>query len=257
MTINWWTIALQAINFLVLVWLLQRFLYKPVLAVIARRKELVEHAFADAKSAQDAATAEQQRYQEAQQQLVESRQALLSKAHAEIEADRVKVIEGAHTEAASMVDSARAQIATERAAALTEMKSQVADLAVDIASQLLQHIVDAPGAASALNDAFLAQIGTRLDDLSAAERKSLSEDLEASTERLRVVTATELGSDARQRWRQAIEHRLGPAAVPTFAVDPQLLGGAELRFPHAVLSFAWSELLQERRAALLADDVTH
>ena len=40
MQIDWWTLALQTINFLVLVWLLTHFLYRPVRQVIAERKAL-------------------------------------------------------------------------------------------------------------------------------------------------------------------------------------------------------------------------
>ena len=51
MQIDWWTLGLQAVNFLVLVWLLQRFLYKPVMRLIERRRQNVEKAFAEAEDA--------------------------------------------------------------------------------------------------------------------------------------------------------------------------------------------------------------
>ena len=42
MRIDWWTLALQAANFLVLVWLLQHFLYRPVQGIIAERQQRAE-----------------------------------------------------------------------------------------------------------------------------------------------------------------------------------------------------------------------
>ena len=50
MQIDWWTFALQTINFVVLVWLLWRVLYKPVREVIEKRKALAESAFAQGAS---------------------------------------------------------------------------------------------------------------------------------------------------------------------------------------------------------------
>ena len=50
MELSWSTFILEAINFLVLVWILKRFLYKPVLDVIERRKAGIEKIQADAKA---------------------------------------------------------------------------------------------------------------------------------------------------------------------------------------------------------------
>ena len=50
MELNWSTFVLEILNFLVLVWILKRFLYKPVLAVIARRREGIEKSLAEARS---------------------------------------------------------------------------------------------------------------------------------------------------------------------------------------------------------------
>ena len=55
MHIDGWTILLQAVNFLILVWLLRRFLYRPVLAVIAERQAATERARNEAEAARQAA----------------------------------------------------------------------------------------------------------------------------------------------------------------------------------------------------------
>ena len=125
MSVSWWTIALQAINFLVLVWLLHRFLYRPALAVMARRKKLVEEAFEKADQAKQAAEAEQNRFKAREAELDESRQALLTRTHAEIAADREKVISEARTQADTLLDETRRQLLEERKAALSAVKIQV------------------------------------------------------------------------------------------------------------------------------------
>ena len=49
MLINWFTVVAQAINFLILVWLLKRFLYKPILQAIDEREKRIATQLADAE----------------------------------------------------------------------------------------------------------------------------------------------------------------------------------------------------------------
>jgi len=254
MSISWWTLALQAINFLVLVWLLQHFLYKPVLAVIAKRKQLVEEAFTAAATAKDAAAAEQQKYEEGQRQLTQARQELLRKTHAELDAERVRVLEAARTEAAALLDGARTQLDAERRAALEDLRTQIADVALTMATGVLQQVTTTAAAQTLLNDGLLAEVGRRLQQLPADEQAALQRELASADSGLSVVTPVALDAPQQQRWRHMLEERLNIAAGPEFVVEPALIGGAELRFPHAVLSFAWSELLRQGRDELLADE---
>ena len=57
MHLDWWTIGLQTVNFAILVWLLQRFLYKPVLRMIDARKAEIDQQYDDAKATEDKANA--------------------------------------------------------------------------------------------------------------------------------------------------------------------------------------------------------
>ena len=62
MELNWTTFALEIVNFLVLVWILKRFLYKPVLAAIARRKAAIDETLANATARQAEAHALEQQF---------------------------------------------------------------------------------------------------------------------------------------------------------------------------------------------------
>ena len=64
MELSWSTFVLEIINFLVLVWILKRFLYKPVMDVIARRREEIEKTRAEAAQLQTDAQNLQQQYEE-------------------------------------------------------------------------------------------------------------------------------------------------------------------------------------------------
>lgn len=63
MDLNWTTFFLEIINFLVLVWILKRFLYKPVLEAISQRKVVIDRTLADAKAKEARAQALGEQYQ--------------------------------------------------------------------------------------------------------------------------------------------------------------------------------------------------
>src|ERR1017187_9244135 len=95
MLIDWFTVAAQALNFLILVWLMKRFLYKPVLnAIDAREKRIsTELANADAKKAE--AQKEHDEFQQKNTEFDQQRAALLSKATGEAQAERQRLLDDA------------------------------------------------------------------------------------------------------------------------------------------------------------------
>lgn len=249
MQIDWWTFALQAVNFLVLVWLLQRFLYKPVREVIEKRKALVEQAFAEAAKQKGEAEAAQRSFEASRTELARERQDLLNKMHEELAAERERIIEQARREAGQLIEAARASIAEEREAALAGIRGQVADLAVELAATLLRKV-----GSVALNDAFLERVEQQLRALPTEERDRLRKDLAADGARLTVVTATPLPEEERERWRTRLGTSLVQREATEFETDPGLIGGAELRFPHAVIRFTLADQLAKAKGILLGNE---
>jgi F-type H+-transporting ATPase subunit b len=67
--IDWYTVAAQALNFLILVWLLKRFLYQPVLDAIGAREQRIAMQLADAASKEAAATKEREQFESKNREL--------------------------------------------------------------------------------------------------------------------------------------------------------------------------------------------
>jgi F-type H+-transporting ATPase subunit b len=248
MQIDGWTLALQAVNFLVLVWLLQRFLYKPVRAILAQRKEAAAKAFAEAERHQQEADAAKQRFEAAQAALAQERQDMLRDLHREQEAERDKLLQSTRDDAERTLVAARKQIDEERDAALAELRKQAADLAVDLAATLLRK-----AAPTQPDEALLQRIEAELQGLPEEERARLRDDLAADGARLTVVTAAALPNGDRDRWRQRLAACLGGDDRTDFVTDPEIIGGAELRLPHAVLKFSLADQLAKAKEALQRD----
>src|SRR5271156_4365009 len=99
MPIDWFTVVAQAINFLILVWLLKRFLYKPILHAIDERERGIAARLAEAEATQAEAQQERDEFQHKNEAIDQARAALLKKAEDEAEAERQRLLEIARKDA--------------------------------------------------------------------------------------------------------------------------------------------------------------
>jgi len=88
MEFNVSTFILEVINFLILIWILQRLFYKPLLEVIAKRKQFIDQSLADAKIMQQQAEEQRSHYENRQKLWEQEKQAALSALHQQIEIER-------------------------------------------------------------------------------------------------------------------------------------------------------------------------
>src|ERR1700678_2549050 len=96
MLIDWFTVGAQALNFLILVWLMKRFLYKPILHAIDAREKLIAAELADAATKKTEAAKERDEFQHKNQEFDQQRAALLSKATDEAKAECQRLLDETH-----------------------------------------------------------------------------------------------------------------------------------------------------------------
>ena len=99
MLINWFTVVAQAINFLILVWLLKRFLYKPILHAIDEREKGIATQLAEAEAKKAEAQKERDDFQHKNEAFDQERAALLKKATDEANAERQRLLDEARKDA--------------------------------------------------------------------------------------------------------------------------------------------------------------
>src|SRR5580693_1866505 len=93
MLIDWFTVGAQALNFLILVWLLKRFLYKPILNAIDAREKRIATELADADAKKAEAQKERDEFLRKNQEFDQQRAALLNKATDEAKAERQRLLD--------------------------------------------------------------------------------------------------------------------------------------------------------------------
>jgi F-type H+-transporting ATPase subunit b len=242
MHFDWSTLALQTVNFAILVWLLHRFLYRPVLRLLDARRAEIDKQYAEAHMAEAKAKDELAALEAERAGIAVERAAALEQASAQAaEAAAARHAQAEH-EAADLLDAARKALAAERGLALAEARRAALDLGADIAGRLLAEV---PMKLRA--EAWLARLEEHLAVLPQTERDALAQQLVDGAQ-LTVVTASALPPETAEAWRVRLHSTLGDGISIGFGTDENLVAGAELHFPSAVLRFSWQSALAAMRA---------
>jgi len=150
-------LGFQIVNFLLLLWLLRRFAYKPVLGMLDERRRRISKGLDDAAAAErDRALASAER-EAAVAEARKEAQAMIARATKIAEDSRVEIVAAAKAEADKIVERAREEIIGEKEKAMAELRGQVAELALAAAGKLVQS--EMSGATQRrLVEGFLAEV---------------------------------------------------------------------------------------------------
>jgi F-type H+-transporting ATPase subunit b len=230
MTLDWWRLGLQAINVLILVWLLSRVFWQPVAGAITRRQEAAQALLDEGKTAQAKADAALAEVAETRAGIAAEREAILAEARASSDTAGKAALKEAQTKADTMIAAARAAIDRDRNAARKENATRAAELSVEIAARLLGRF-NTP----AVQATFLAQLVKAISGMSATDRMALI----ATAADIEIVTATDPEDAERSRIEQTVKEALGGTPRVCLVTDPSLIAGLELRSGHFVLHNSW------------------
>jgi F-type H+-transporting ATPase subunit b len=218
MSFDWTTFLLEALNFFILLWILQHFLYHPVQSVIQARRQKIEaelQAASATQAAADAARLALETHLAAWEQEQAQARAQLEQ---EIAAERVRRLETVNQDAAEARARHQAQDEHERQAWQRMTEQRAIELGGLFASKLLQRAAS-PNLEAALVDAMLADLG----QLPAAEVDQLKADL--TGQGLEIISAFPLPEFRRRAVTEALAQLAGGPVQPRFREDGALLSG--------------------------------
>jgi F-type H+-transporting ATPase subunit b len=230
MTLDWWGLGLQAINVLILVWLLSRVFWRPIAGAITRRQDAAQAMLEEGKTAQAKADAALAEVAETRAGIAAEREAILAEAKATADTVAKAALKDAQTKADSLIAAARTAIDRDRNTARKENATRAAELSVEIAARLLGRF-NTP----AVQATFLAQLVEAIAGMSASDRTALM----ASADDIEIITATNPEDAERAKIEQAVKDALDGTPSVRLVTDPDLIAGLELRSGHFVLHNSW------------------
>ena len=244
MTVDWWTLGLQTVNFLVLAWILGRFFFLPVRRIIAERQQAAGKALADAEAMRNSAARAETDAKTARASIDSERDAILSAAHADAEHERERLLADAKQDAEKIVGEAKAARSRERAAMEQQLTHQARDLSIDIARRLLTRLP--PDAAM---DMFVQALCGQIAGLKPDTRAAFT----APGSRVDVVSAAALSPDEQEALHKKLQAAFGAPLDLSFRADPAVIAGIELNAPHAYIRSSWREDLDRIHTELSSD----
>ena len=233
MLIDWFTVGAQALNFIILVWLLKRFLYKPILnAVDAREKRIgAELAAADAQKTE--ARRERDEFERKSKEFDQQRAALLTKATDEAKAECQRLLDDARRAADAL--SAKRQ---------ETLRADVRNLNQDIRRRTQQEVFAiarkalADLAATSLDERMCEVFTSRLRAIDGKAKETLGEALKRASEPVLVRSAFDLPGAQRAAIQKALNETFSADVHVRFETTPDLVGGVDLSTNG--LKVAWS-----------------
>jgi len=166
MIIDWFTVIAQVINFLILVWLLRRFLYKPVLKAIAEREKKITAQIREAEVQKKEAQKEKEDFQQRNNEFQQQRKTMFSDAEEEAETERNKLLNDARKEYENLRDSLQQTIKNEERRLMLEISRRAQDEVFAITRKLLADLAD-----TSLEEKIAQSFISRMQKLSDEEKK--------------------------------------------------------------------------------------
>ena len=155
--VDGWKLLFQVINFLLLLYLLNRFLFKPVLKLLDERESRIKKGLEDAEAAaHDRELAHAER-EAAMDEARKEAQAMIARATKIADDSRAEILAEARAQAEKVTSRATGEITAEKERAMAELRATVADLALEAAARLVRSDMNAT-TQRRLVEEFLAEV---------------------------------------------------------------------------------------------------
>jgi len=223
MLINWFTVVAQAINFLILVWLLKRFLYKPVLDAIDAREKGIAAQLAEAEAKVAEGQKERDDFQHKNEAFDKERVALLKKATDEANAERQRLLDEARKDADALRAKRQEALRTEQRNLSQEITRWTQREVFAITRKTLADL-----ATTSLEERMGEVFVGRLRGMTGEAKDRLTAALKTSHDSALVRSAFDLPAAQRNAIESAVKETFDAKTQVQFQTAPDLVSGIEL-----------------------------
>jgi F-type H+-transporting ATPase subunit b len=254
MDINWFTVIAQALNFLILVWLLKKFLYKPILNAVNEREKKITDQLKDADAQKATAQKEKEDFQKKNEDFDSKKKALLYKAVAD-----------ANVEKKQLMDSAKETANALGATMEKAFKEQQNQDKKELSQNTQEHVFAITR--KALTDLASVSLETQTVDifihhLKAAtdtEKQQFIDAFKANSNAILIKSAFALSEKQQGNLTDAVNEVLDTKTTLQFKIAPEIISGIELSTNGYKMAWSFSEYLsalQKNSSKEIKDNIT-
>ncbi len=246
MNINWFTVIAQVINFLVLVWLLKRFLYKPILNAIDEREKKIAGQLKDADDKKAAALKEQDDFNKKNADFDQQRKALMDKVITDTNTQRDKLLQDAKDEANALRTTLEKTLKDDQQNDVAANADNTQKQVIAITKKLLNEM-----ASTGLEEQAVNTFIKRLSRLLPEEKKQLTDAFKTTVKPatgmaapFTVRSAFALSAPQQASIIALLEELLATKCPVQFTTAPELINGIELTTNGYKLAWSFADYLQ-------------
>ena len=244
MQVDWLTVAAQIVNFLILVWLLQHFLYAPVMRAMERREQRIQDRLREAEEKKQDAEEEARSYRERQDELESRREKVLEEAREAAEEERRSLEQAAREEVGARKRDWLAHVERQRDEFFRELSRRAGEQFFRLARKAMGDLADAE-----LEDQVARRFIDQIEDLKADARKRIAR---AATEAggVRIRSRFDLPAETKRKLTRAVHDHLSDKVEVAYARSDDVLCGIELRAGSQTLDWSLRGYLEGLEAAV-------
>ena len=245
MLIDWFTVLAQIINFLVLVYLLKRFLYGRIIRAMDERERKIALRLEEAQGRKEEAEQEKALFKEKNKALEDSRQAMVAEMKEEVDARRKALMQ----EVRSQVDTVRADwhtaIAREKESFLHDLRQRAGKHTCEIARRALKDLSNMD-----LEHHIIRVFAGRVRHVEGDELQAFKEALSKSGGKIRIRSAFEVPDELVQEIMAALKVHVSEPVLH-FEISPDVLCGIELALHGRKIAWSLEDYLDTHEGRLL------
>lgn len=245
MALNWITLSGQIFNFLLLVYLLHRFLFLPVTKAMSERQAHLAQILDEAKKREEAARAAQARYEALFRNLDEERRVLMDEARQEAQQLYASLVQEARDAAQKARDAWEKDLEAAKKEMASEIRRRLADEVELVTKKLLQEIARAP-----LEDAVVDVFLQKITDLPEEEKNILRTQ---KKEALLLTTSFSPAMPLKKKLEEGLKKILGEGPI-VLRQSPEPILGLEAWAGSHKVSWSAREMLDEIMAGWQAKE---
>ncbi len=216
-----WTFTFQVINFVVLLFILKRLLYKPIREILRKRRELVEKIIEDAEKTKREALELKAEHSREMDKLGELKARIVEEMNEEVLKEKKRLIGEAEREAAMRIEKGKALLEMEKAGFENELKEKAIDVVSAFSIGLLRDIAD-----EELHRGIWRKFLAGVEDIAG---EIAAKGLKDETVTLEIATAYPLAEEELEAFRGAMGKHLSRDMMISCIVDKTLLAGLKIK----------------------------
>lgn len=252
MLIDWFTVAAQIVNFGILVFLLHRFLYRPIVGHMTEREEKIKQRLEEAADKKSKAQEQIEEFQRKRDELEKKADQQLEEAQTEADKRKEELLSEARKHVNDQREKWLEALDKEKKAFAREFKKRGSEEILKYIRRIIEDLADEP-----LNNRLARVLATKIDNLDQQDRKKLQRA--GRTEKLSIRSTFELDAPEKRKLTTLLHEICGKEAEVVYQVDAEYPLGIEARAGNVRLSWdidSYLEALQSQVISLV-EEKTH